>query len=491
MKKLLLFILCPFFLFGQTQIGQDINGRNTGSNSGYSTSLSSNGSIIAIGANGGNYVRIYKINNGIWEQVGTDINGEAYGDEFGYSVSLSSDGSIVAVGAIGNDSNVVVNNGYDYSFGHVRIYKINNGIWEQVGADIDGEAIGDKFGSSVSLSSDGSIIAIGAVGNDNYNGDESGHVRIYKNNNGNWEQIGADINGEAIYNNSGSSVSLSSDGSIVAIGAIYNSNSNGEGSGHVRIYKNNNGNWEQVGADIDGEARGDYSGSSVSLSSDGLIVAIGATGNSSNNYLISGHVRIYKNNNGIWEQVGTDINGEATGDNSGRSVSLSSEGSIVAIGTPGNDNYNGEGSGHVRIYKNNNGNWEQVGVDINGERAGDSSGSSVSLSSEGSVVVIGSKRNNDNGNLSGQVRVYNLSKVLSKDNFNINNFNIYPNPASSNLTIQLENSILIRVNIYNTLSQLIKTKTSSLINIENLKSGIYYVEIITNKGKSSKKLIIN
>ena len=34
--------------------------------------------------------------------------------------------------------------------------------------------------------------------------------------------------------------------------------------------------WEQQGADIDGEAAGDYSGSSVSLSSDGTTVAIGA-----------------------------------------------------------------------------------------------------------------------------------------------------------------------------------------------------------------------
>ena len=36
------------------------------------------------------------------------------------------------------------------------------------------------------------------------------------------------------------------------------------------------GSWSQLGADIDGEAAGDYSGYSVSLSSDGTIVAIGA-----------------------------------------------------------------------------------------------------------------------------------------------------------------------------------------------------------------------
>ena len=34
-----------------------------------------------------------------WTKVGGDIDGEAAGDQSGYSVSLSSDGSVVAIGA--------------------------------------------------------------------------------------------------------------------------------------------------------------------------------------------------------------------------------------------------------------------------------------------------------------------------------------------------------------------------------------------------------
>ena len=49
-----------------------------------------------------------------------------------------------------------------------------------------------------------------------------------------------------------------------------------EASGHVRIYEFSGSTWTQLGQDIDGEAAGDYSGFSVSLSSDGRIVAIGA-----------------------------------------------------------------------------------------------------------------------------------------------------------------------------------------------------------------------
>ena len=68
---------------------------------------------------------------------------------------------------------------------------------------------------------------------------------------------------------------MSSDGTIVAIGAPYN-DGNGSNSGHVRVYEYSGSSWSQLGADINGEAAGDSSGYSVSLSSDGTIVAIGA-----------------------------------------------------------------------------------------------------------------------------------------------------------------------------------------------------------------------
>ena len=281
-------------------------------------------------------------------QIGSDIDGEAVGDGVdststgsvsGYSVSLSSDGSTVAIGA-------PYNNGNGADAGHVRIYKNINGTWTQQGSDIDGEAADDKSGYSVSLSSDGSTVAIGAHYNDG-NGAYAGHVRIYKNISGTWTQQGSDIDGEAAGDASGWSVSLSSDGSTVAIGAPYN-DGNGSDAGHVRIYKNINGTWTQQGSDIDGEAAGDWSGYSVSLSSDGSTVAIGARGNNDNGSN-SGHVRIYKNTNGTWTQQGSDIDGEAPGDWSGYPVSLSSDGSTVAIGATGNDG-NGTNAGHVRVY---------------------------------------------------------------------------------------------------------------------------------------------
>jgi uncharacterized protein YdgA (DUF945 family) len=284
------------------------------------------------------------------------------------------------------------------------------GVYALIGADIDGEAANDYSGHSVSLSSDGTTVAIGAYLNDG-NGDASGHVRIYAWNSATsaWEQQGADIDGEAANDYSGYSVSLSSDGTTVAIGAPLN-DANGTSSGHVRIYAWNSATsaWEQQGADIDGEAAGDNSGTSVSLSSDGTTVAIGAIMNEDNGTQ-SGHVRIYAWNSttSAWEQQGADIDGEAAYDWSGYSVSLSSDGTTVAIGAPYND-ANGDNSGHVRIYAWNSATsaWEQQGADIDGEAADDWSGWSVSLSSDGTTVAIGAYLNNGNGTLSGHVRIY-------------------------------------------------------------------------------------
>lgn len=112
--------------------------------------------------------------------------------------------------------------------------------------------------NSPGLESHSEIVAIGAT-NNNGGGDDSGHVSVYEYkipstdewSNGNvikdgdtaqtpnkkyWVQNGSDIDGEAANDYSGISVSLSSDGSKVAIGAPYNSG-NGPNSGHVRVYE--------------------------------------------------------------------------------------------------------------------------------------------------------------------------------------------------------------------------------------------------------------
>jgi hypothetical protein len=142
-------------------------------------------------------------------------------------VSLSNDGSVLAIGATGNDGN-----GYDS--GYVRVYIWDGTTYLQHGSDIDGKSAYDSSGWSVSLSNDGSVLAIGARNNGG-NGNDSGHVRVYSWDGTTYLQRGSDIDGEAAYDFSGQSVSLSNDGSVLAIGAVYNGGY-GSGSGHVCVY---------------------------------------------------------------------------------------------------------------------------------------------------------------------------------------------------------------------------------------------------------------
>ena len=334
------------------------------------------------------------------DQLGADIDGEAADDRFGVSVSLSDDGTIVAIGGGKNDAGAT-------DGGHVQVYQYSGGAWSQLGDDINGDAATEQSGWAISLSSDGTIVAIGAPLNEG----TPGRVKVYQYSSGAWSQLGSDIDGEAADDQFGRSVSLSSDGTILAIGAPSN-DAGGYRAGHVRVYQYSSGTWSQLGDDIVGEAADDRSGGSVSLSSDGTILAIGAPFNDESGS-DAGHVRVYQYSSGTWSQLGDDIDGEAADDRSGYSVSLSSDGTKLAVGAHQNDG-NGTNAGHVRVHQYSSGTWSQLGADINGETAGnpdlgDKSGWSVSLSSDGTKVAIGAPLNDGNGTNAGHVRVYSIT----------------------------------------------------------------------------------
>jgi len=290
--------------------------------------------------------------------------------------------------------------------------------WEQLGQDINGEALGDQSGRSVSLSADGKTVAIGA---DN-NGEYSGHVRVYglddEGTVPSWNQLGQDIDGEAAWDISGISVSLSADGNTLAIGAR-------GGKGRVKVYfmeeYDKGPSWKQLGQDIDGEAAGDIFGYSVSLSANGKTLAIGNPRNDGNGK-DSGHVRVYHiegdSPGSSWQQLGQDINGEADSEWLGGSVSLSADGKTLAIGAYEN-NGDGVGLGRVKLYhihgEGTAPSWKHLGQDINAEATIDNSEPaefpvhpSASFSADGRTVAIGSPLNNDNGDVSGNVRVFKL-----------------------------------------------------------------------------------
>ncbi len=485
MKQLLLSIISTvvFVLVSNAQwvqVGGDIDGENAFDGSGVSVSLSTDGNRLAIGAisnsdtgQSAGHVRIYDNSNGTWTQVGADIDGEAEGDQSGYPVRLSGDGNRVAISASSNDG---INGQFS---GHVRVYEDLSGVWTQVGVDIDGEAALDQSGYSAAINDDGSIVAIGAYLNDG-NGTDSGHTRVYQDSSGVWVQLGADIDGDATGYAAGTALAVSSDGLTVAIGARVNSGSTGQ----VRVYEFNDTTWVQVGADINGQAALDLFGESLDLSSDGSIVAIGAplNDNSSPN---SGQVRVYQNISGVWTQVGDPIDGQANGDHAGwtNGVSLSSDGNIVAIGSK---DYGVSNVGMTRIFQNISGNWIQVGSGIIGEAASDGSGVAVGLSGDGATVAIGARDNDDGGNNAGHVRVYTLGNVGISGS-ELLGVNVHPNPTTGSLRVTLRSpEPNLRVNIYNSIGELVRTEKRSVVSSFDLSlpeaRGMYLIQLISESG---------
>ena len=459
-----------------------------GDSLGHGVSMSADGSRVAIGAPGNafavGHVRVYDWNDSVWVQVGSDIEGKKAGDLFGLSTSLSADGNRLAISTHSFDS-------IGDRSGFTRIYDWNNGDWIQVGEDLDGEYLPVNYSRSISLSADGSHVAIGT----------ESYARVFTWSDSSWIQVGNNINGEALGDWSGRWISLSADGGQIAIGAPYN-DGNGFNSGHVRVYSWADTSWVQVGADIDGERVDDRSGWSVSLSADGNRVAIGAPFHVTDER--AGHVRVYDWNDTTWTQVGADIDGEGLYDVSGWPVSLSANGNRLAISAIQNDG-NGDNSGHVRIYDWIDTAWVQSGIDIDGEAAGDNSGWGVSLSADGSHVAIGAPSNDGNGINAGQVRIYELfpmpSTAIEPVLSIAHSFDhIFPNPASHTTTFGffLETPGIVSVKVYNVMGQLIEEKHTHGIRGENeidwdvsqMAAGMYHVVLAYKEIKLTRKLIV-
>ena len=286
--------------------------------------------------------RVFQLRNGQWEQIGSDIGSwNSNGFSSDISVSMSASGTRIAV-AFSVDS-------------EINLYDLVNGQWKLIG-QINGKFTGERLGAALALSSDGKTLVIGAPNYSTKTLNEVGCARVYRHSGNEWVQIGSDIVGDAAKDRSGASLDISANGNIIMIGAMFNDSCRGQ----VRVYEydEKTNDWNQLGQDINGEAGevvnervGDLSGKSVSMSSDGLTIAIGAPNNQKNeDYYYTGHVRIYSFQRQQWVQILNDIDGSTDGDTLGYSVSLSGNGHQLAIGVPGNADVNAR-AGQVRVYK--------------------------------------------------------------------------------------------------------------------------------------------
>ena len=402
------------------QTGGDILGEATEDFSGRGTAMSGDGTTIALGTNlndGGGaasgHVRVLRFDatTSSWVQIGADIDGEALGDESGNALSLSVDGNILAVGATRNDGSAA--NG-----GHVRVFQYDEATnaWTQIGSDLDGTSTFAEFGVSLSLSSDGQTLAIGASGGGNPSS-RAGFAQVYTFDAAlsNWVQLGSTISGEAAGDDSGQAVVISGDGQVIGIGA-YGNDAGGSNSGHVRLfeYDATTGDWSQLGSDIDGNSAGDNFGFRIALSEDGKTVAAGAWLNDDGG-ADAGQVRVFEfdNTTSQWTQKGSAVSGTNTGERFGFGVSLSADGNVFAAGSIFDDSVaNDAGRARAFEFDATTGDWAQKGATLTGSAPTDNFGQGVVLSDDGQTLLASSPGSDVGGSNLGKAQVFQFGDNL-------------------------------------------------------------------------------
>jgi hypothetical protein len=337
---------------------------------------------------------------------------------------------------------------------------------------LQGDNIGDEFGEAISLSENGDILAVGAIGQNNYRGS----VTVFRLNNNIWQQIGSQIIGDAVDDYLGDSAALSDDGTTLIVG-IPGKNSL---TGAVRVFRTVNDNWIQIGTDIIGTSAGDEFGFFSNISGDGSTIVAAAPLKNAN----TGEVKVYENSNDNWVQKGSTLVGQSTNSIFGSAVSLSEDGNILLVGAGGNDNMRGQAS----VFKYNGSDWVLLGTAINGDNQDDLFGLSATISNDGLTILVGAPQQD----FEGYVKPYSLNSQLSIEEFDKNKFVIFPNPASNTITISIDNDNKLKtIKIYNGLGQLILSTKDLTIDVSSLAKGIYYLDAQTVYGHTKEKIIIN
>ncbi len=151
----------------------------------------------------------------------------------------------------------------------------------------------------------------------------------------------------------------------------------------------------------------DYFGIDVSISADGTTAIVGASGDDDKGGG-SGSVYIYTNAGSSWNETKLTASDGAAGDNFGTSVFISADGTIVIVGSY-RDDYSGTDSGSIYIYTKSGTSWSEIKVTASDGAEFDNFGIDVSISADGTTAIIGAYKDDDNGGGSGSAYIYTKS----------------------------------------------------------------------------------
>ena len=312
--------------------------------------------------------------------VGTGNTGAA---EQGYAVALSSDGNTLAVSGASDNTN----QGACWIFVRTPGLPLIVYDFQQQGSKLVGTGnTGAAYqGFAVALSSDGNTLAMGAPGDNT----DQGACWIFTRSGSTWTQQGSKLVGTgntgAAYQ--GQAVALSSDGNTLAMGGS-GDNTN---QGACWIFTRSGSTWSQYGSKLIGTGNTGTAqqGSAVALSSDGNTLAMGGPSDNTN----QGACWIFTRSDSTWSQYGSKLigTGNTGAAHQGTSVSLSSDGFSLAIGGNGNNSV----VGAVWTFYFINGSWTQKAILIPSDNTGSSSfGQSIQYNSNANSLAIGGNFDN-------------------------------------------------------------------------------------------------
>ncbi len=251
------------------------------------------------------------------------------------------------------------------------------------------------FGSSVDINNDGSYAIVGAHGVDT-GGTNTGAAYIFTRSGTSWSQQAkiqaSDVQAGDLF---GTSVAISSDGTYAIVGA-YNEDTGAGNAGAAYIFTRSGSTWTQQQKIQSSDAEGsDFFGISVSISSDGSYAIVGATGEDTGGSA-AGAAYIFTRSGSTWtQQQKIQSSDVQAGDGFGNSVSISGDTNHAIVGAAGEDTgFTGAGSSY--IFSRSGSTWTEQRI-LRSPTAleKDFFGKSVSMSSNGSYVLVGA--NEDDG----------------------------------------------------------------------------------------------
>ena len=218
--------------------------------------------------------------------------------------------------------------------------------------------------------------------------------------------IGEDIIGPQSGVQLGWATDMNADGTrFVVSSPLYDLNIFDEG--FTQVYELVDGDWVQMGDDIYGLSSHEQSGYRVAINDSGTRILI-ASHRGSINGTHQGHCRVFEWNGTSWQQMGATIFGESSQNYSGSSISMNALGDRIVIASPGNSN-NGSQAGQIRIFEWSGSDWVQMGLSIHGDNEGDILGAGVSMNSDGNRLVVSAVGHDTTEDSAGQIKVFEWS----------------------------------------------------------------------------------